>query len=320
MRWPIARVVAALTGIVVAGTIGVISASYGNDITKARQRVASGSRIAQTKCGPIEYAETGNGPAVLMVHGAGGGYDQGLDFAAPIARKGFRVIAMSRFGYLRTPLPADASAEAQADAHACLLDALGIQQAGIIGGSAGAPSAMQFAIRHPDRTRALVIAVPATYVPRPAGARSLKTPAGTEFMFKTALRFDFVYWTATKVARPTIIRSLLATPVEDVERASPVEQARVGMLVDHIMPVSSRRLGMLNDAAITSTLPRYDLEKISVPTLAISVKDDQFGTYDGAKYTAANIRGAKFLGYDTGGHIWAGHADDMTSAIAEFLK
>jgi pimeloyl-ACP methyl ester carboxylesterase len=52
---------------------------------------------------------------------------------------------MSRFGYLRTPLPADASAAAQADAHACLLDALGIRRAAIVGASAGAPSAMQFA-------------------------------------------------------------------------------------------------------------------------------------------------------------------------------
>jgi pimeloyl-ACP methyl ester carboxylesterase len=319
-RWPIARVVAALTGFVVAGTIGLISTSYGKEISKARQRVASGSRIAQTKCGPIEYAEAGSGPAVLMVHGAGGGYDQGLDFAAPLGRKGFRIIAMSRFGYLRTPLPVDASAEAQADAHACLLDALNIPKAAIIGGSAGAPSAMQFAIRHPERTRALVIAVPAAYVPRPNDAPPMKTPAGTEFMFKTALRFDFVYWTATRIARPTIIRSLLATPVEDVERASPLEQARVATLIEHIMPVSSRRLGMINDAAITSMLPRYDLEKITVPTLAISVKDDQFGTFDGAKYTAENVRGAQFIGYETGGHIWAGHADEINSAIAAFLK
>jgi pimeloyl-ACP methyl ester carboxylesterase len=320
MSKPIARVVAALTGIVVAGTLGLISTVYAKDISKARHRVASGSRIAQTKCGPIEYAETGSGPAVLMVHGAGGGYDQGLDFAAPLGEKGFRIIAMSRFGYLRTPLPADASAEAQADAHACLLDALGIQKAAIIGGSAGAPSAMQFAIRHPDRASALVIAVPAAYVPRPNDAPPMKTPAGTEFMFNTALRFDFVYWTATKIARPTIIRSLLATPVEDVEHASPVEQARVATLIEHIMPVSSRRLGMINDAAITSMRPRYELEKITVPTLAISVKDDQFGTYDGAKYTAENVRGAQFIGYETGGHIWAGHTDEINSAIAAFLK
>jgi pimeloyl-ACP methyl ester carboxylesterase len=73
-------------------------------------------------------------------------FDQGIAFAGCLANKGIRVIAMSRFGYLQTPMPIDASAEAQADAHVCLLDALGIQQAAIAGGSAGAPSALQMAI------------------------------------------------------------------------------------------------------------------------------------------------------------------------------
>ena len=81
-----------------------------------------------------------------MVHGSGGGYDQGLDFGEPLASKGLRIIAVSRFGYLGTPLPADASAAAQADAYACLLDALKIRRAPVIGASAGAPSAMQFAL------------------------------------------------------------------------------------------------------------------------------------------------------------------------------
>jgi 2-hydroxy-6-oxonona-2,4-dienedioate hydrolase len=61
-----------------------------------------------------------------MIHGSGGGHDQGMAWARPLVQQGVRVIAMSRFGYLRTPRPADASPEAQADAHACLLDALGI--------------------------------------------------------------------------------------------------------------------------------------------------------------------------------------------------
>ena len=43
-----------------------------------------------------------------MVHGAGGGFDQGLELG-DFARAGFRVIAVSRFGYLGTPLPADAA-------------------------------------------------------------------------------------------------------------------------------------------------------------------------------------------------------------------
>ncbi len=54
------------------------------------------------------------GPPLLMVHGSGGGFDQGLDFARTLVPDGYRVIVPSRFGYLRTPLPADASPMAQA--------------------------------------------------------------------------------------------------------------------------------------------------------------------------------------------------------------
>jgi len=106
-----------------------------------------GSQIVQTPCGPIEYALAGSGPPLLMIHGAGGGFDQGLKFGAPLARAGFTVIAPSRFGYLRTPLSHDASPAAQADAHACLLDALGLERVVALGGSAGAPSAIQFCLQ-----------------------------------------------------------------------------------------------------------------------------------------------------------------------------
>src|SRR4051812_12908185 len=68
------------------------------DIGAARSRVSTGSELAETRCGLIEYAVRGQGPAVLIVHGAGGGFDQGLLFAEPIAQAGFRAIAVSRFG------------------------------------------------------------------------------------------------------------------------------------------------------------------------------------------------------------------------------
>jgi hypothetical protein len=48
-------------------------------------------------------------------------------------------------------MPADASAEQQADAFVCMLDAQNIQSAVVMGGSAGALSAMQMAIRHSER-------------------------------------------------------------------------------------------------------------------------------------------------------------------------
>jgi 2-hydroxy-6-oxonona-2,4-dienedioate hydrolase len=311
---------AIVSAVVAAGGFAMIFARYRRDIREARRRVSTGSEIAQTPCGPIEYATVGDGPPVLVVHGAGGGFDQGLEFGGPLARQGFRVIAMSRFGYLRTPLPADASVVAQADAHACLLDALNIPRAGVVGASAGAPSALQFALRHPDRCRALVLLVPALYVPRPGGAAPVKTSAATRLLFDTALRSDFLFWAATRLARPTLIRAILATPAEVVQKASPDERARVDEMLKHILPVSSRRLGLLNDAAVTSSLPRYELERIGAPTLAISIADDLFGTFDSARYTARHIPHARFLGYETGGHVWVGHQKEGVAEISAFLK
>ncbi len=314
------RAVFLAASLLVAGFAGLTWIRYQREIRQERKRVSTGSEISQTRCGPIEYAAAGSGPPVLVVHGAGGGFDQGLSLGVPLARRGLRVIAMSRFGYLRTPLPADASAAAQADAHACLLDALGIRRAAIVGASAGAPSAIQFVLRHPDRSNALVLPVPAIYAPRPGGAPPVKTPAGTRFLFETALKSDFLFWAAIRFARPLVTRAILATPPEVVKNADAAEQARVAKMLKQILPVSTRRAGLLNDAAVTSTLPRYELERIAVPTLVISMADDLFGTFDGARYTAEHVPGARFKGYPSGGHVWVGHNEEILAEIAAFLQ
>jgi pimeloyl-ACP methyl ester carboxylesterase len=302
-----------------AVAVAAVYLGYRRDMDRALERISAGSQLVQTPCGPIEYASAGEGDAVLIVHGAGGGIDQGMDAAKGLAAAGFRVIAMSRFGYLRTPFPADASPAAQADAHACLLDALGIKRAAIIGASAGAPSSMQFALRHPERCSALVLLVPATYVPRPGGAPSLTTPEWTELVFDTALRWDFLYWASIRLAHTTLVGAMLATPAEVLEKADADEKARAAQMLEHTLPVSARRQGLVNDARVTLSLPRYDLERIRVPTLAVSVADDLFGTYDAARYTAEQIPGARFLGYPTGGHVWIGHHKEIMAEIAAFL-
>lgn len=305
--------------VLLVGGIGLTYAAYRRDVSAARERSTAGSQIAETPCGPIEYSVLGEGTPVLVVHGAGGGFDQGLQFAAPLAERGFRIVAMSRFGYLRTPLAKDASAEAQAAAHACLLDALNIRRAAIIGASAGAPSSMQFALRYPERAASLILLVPAAYVPRPNQAAPLKTPTGVKLLFNTALQSDFLFWAASRAAPRILVRALLATPPQVVEAASFAEKERVTLVLDSILPVSPRRLGLLNDAAVTSTLSRYDLEHVFAPTLAISVADDLFGTFDAARYTAEHIAGARFVGYPSGGHVWVGHQEDVFREITAFL-
>ena len=311
------RTALAITSALLAGFGVFVYSEYSRDIRAARARISSGSEVINTSCGPIEYAEAGTGPAVLVTHGAGGGFDQGLDLAQPLIDAGFRVIAMSRFGYLRTPMPAVASPEAQGDAHACLLGALKIGRVAVIGGSAGAPSAMQFCLRHSERCSALVLLFPMAFAPDRAQA---KPSALFSFVIKATLHSDFPFWAATKIVRNTLIETVLGTPVEDFRAAPADEQKRALEVMWHILPVSQRERGIWNDATISPVLPRYDLERIRVPTLLISAEDDLYGTYPSARYTAAHIPGARFVGYAKGGHLLLGHWKEASSEVVAFLS
>ena len=127
-------------GAAILTTAGASTAfAYSRGIEQARALVAAElSRTTETRYGQLEYAEAGQGAPLLMVHGTGGGFDQGLFFARRFSEGGYRVIAPSRFGYLRSAFPADPSSENQADAFLDLLDALQIGKVAIAGGSAGA--------------------------------------------------------------------------------------------------------------------------------------------------------------------------------------
>ena len=318
------RILAISFGALLIGLIALVFASYQRDIHQARERVLVGSQIADTPCGRIEYAVAGDGLPVLVAHGAGGGFDQGLDVSSILVQRGFRLIAVSRFGYLRTPLPPDASPAAQADNYICLLDALQVPRAAVVGFSAGAPSAMQFAIRHPERTVALVLLVPAAYPAHldqeAGGAMPKQNSAITKALFGTVLKSDFLLWAAIRLAPNTMYQVLLGTPQKIVQNASPNEQDRVAKVLDHLLPFSQRLPGVLNDASITPSLPRYELERINIPTIILGVADDMFGTYDGARYSAEHIPGARFIGYPSGGHAMVGHQKEALSEIVAFLE
>lgn len=297
--------------------------AYRREIGEARARVSRGSDRIETARGPIEYAARGTGSSVVLVsHGAGGGFDQGLDASTALLDAGMRVIAPSRFGYLRTPMPADASPATQADAYAALLDALEIERVAVLGISAGGPSALQFAIRHPSRTAALVLMVPLAYPAhteqRSHGAMPERMPLATKWFFDAALSSDFLFWSALRFAPRMIARTVLGTRPEVLESASAVERARAQTVAEHVLPIAPRRLGLMNDATMVP-LPRYELERIEAPTLVIAAEDCLYGTYDGARFSAEHIRGARLSSFPTGGHLWVGHHDEVTAEIAKFL-
>jgi 2-hydroxy-6-oxonona-2,4-dienedioate hydrolase len=308
----------------VAAAAGLLAGAgfrrFQRELRAAQLRVSSGSSLADTASGPIEYAQQGDGKPLLVVHGAGGGFDQGLLFARGLAERDFRVVAMSRFGYLRTPLPKDASPQAQADAHASLLDTLRIEKTTILGASAGAPSAIQFAIRHPERCSGLILLVPLTWVPGEVPG-SIRRPARlAEVILRWLVVSDPLYWMALRFAPNLLIYTVLGTPPSLVKAADESERARIDEVLRSVQPLRERAAGLRNDARVAATLTRYELESIQTPTLVIALQDDLYGMFAGAQYTAQHVPGAEFVCYDRGGHLWVGHQDELLEAVDSFAK
>ncbi|HWC63603.1 MAG TPA: alpha/beta hydrolase, partial [Rhizomicrobium sp.] len=183
----------AVLALVLAVGAGFVLLAFQRELARARAAAHQGSMIADTEAGPVEYAESGQGYPVLSIHGAGGGFDQGLTLAHDLIGEGFHIIAPSRFGYLRTPIAKDGSPPAQADVHDALLAELNITRAVIVGVSAGARSAVELAIRHPARVAALVLIVPGTY--SPTSPVSITAGRGNEFAFWAVNNGgDFAWW------------------------------------------------------------------------------------------------------------------------------
>jgi pimeloyl-ACP methyl ester carboxylesterase len=175
------------------------------------------------------------------------------------------------------------------------------------------------AIRHPDRVSALILLVPLTYKPPTQADSASPMPAWVENTMMRMLGSDFLFWAALHVARGQVIKTVLATPPELLSAASPQERARVNAMLDNILPVSARAAGLRSDTAVGKHLAPAPLESIHVPTLIVSARDDRYGTYASAQYTASRIAGARFIGFDRGGHTWVGHDDEVMSEVVRLL-
>jgi 2-hydroxy-6-oxonona-2,4-dienedioate hydrolase len=310
-RWAVLSV---LSAIIVVGAAAYFA--YTQDLRNIFNRVAAESRVIQTPHGPIEYVTFGSGPAVLVVHGAGGGYDQGVLVAKAFGGEGFRWIIPSRFGYLRTPIPVDASTAAQSDAFADLLDALGIQRVSIMAISGGVPPSLQFAERYPIRTSALVLLSSAPYTPLTAAAQDLPVPA---FVYQALFSSNLPFWLLQKVA-PSSLAGIFDIKPGIRATLTPEEAAFADAAIDAFQPVTQRVAGIGNEGAAIDASVHYALDKIDAPTLVIHARDDGINPFPIGEYTAGQIKGAEFVPIASGGHLLLGHQAEVRLLVNAFLR
>ena len=285
---------------------------YRRDLAAARQRVrAAGGRVLQTARGPVEVATRGEGAPVLVVHGIFGGCDAGLASVGDACGAGHQLIAPSRFGYLGTPLLAGATPAAQADAHAALLDRLGVGRAAVLGYSAGATSAIQLALRHPARVAALALVSPNAPGPVPA----IPPRAVMDLLFRT----DVAFWLAV-TSFPAAIRSPMGVPKGLALTAE--DEAEVAAMLRTVLPARPRGPGYLFDAYVSNPdINRgYPFGDIAAPTLVVAARDDPTAPYTNACALAGQIPGARLVTLERGGHLGLGQRERTTRELRAFLR
>jgi pimeloyl-ACP methyl ester carboxylesterase len=264
----------------------------------------------------MEYASFGQGLDLLLVHGALGGYDQGVAIASLLGLSGVRFLAISRPGYLRTPLETGRTYEQQANALVALLDALQVPQAIVLGVSAGGPASMLFAQNHPRRCAGLILLSAVTK--RIPVAEVRLTPPLRLALSGVA---DFAGWLALGLMHrsPKLMTKGMLSPPERELLNDPRKRAAFLRVVDTFLPVAPRRIGIENDRKQLDSLPEIPPQNIRTPALIVHGTADRLVPYQHATAAAAAIPGARVVTFD-GGHL-AGtlHGPAVRSAVAGFV-
>lgn len=268
------------------------------------RRIQENSIIVTTAAGPVEYQITGKGPAVIYAHGTPGGYDQGLSFAQFFDPEACTVISPSRPGYLQTPQTSGESPEEQADLYAALLDTLGIEKASVIGFSGGGPSAIQFALRHPERCRSLIMIGAIVQRYSPLENLQLQLP-----------------WqrASARLTEHLLVSDLFLYCILPIIRLLPQGHVMAGMLCSGTI-YHLRKAGYQNDQKHFAAIETYPVEKISVPTLIVHGTADDDVPFEDALFLMNKIPHVTLVPMNKGNHAtFFLRANILIPIIQEFI-
>lgn len=292
--------------------LGVVIVLSRTESLERREALAARSELMQTPFGTVEYAAMGEGPPVLVIHGAGGGFDQGLLLAQAVGGEGRRWIAVSRFGYLRSPLPPDTSTAAQADALAAFLAAHAPGQVDVLAMSGGVPPALQLAARHPGQVRAMVLLSSAPFTPFSGEVEDRPVPPS---VYTAIAGSDAGFWLMSRIAPDTLKSAFDARP--DL-LTTEEENSFVQSLIDGFQPASGRLHGLRNEIAAVDPEAVYDLEAIRAPVLVVHAADDRLNPAVIGETIAARIEGVRYILHERGGHLLLGHHAELRDVIEAF--
>ncbi|MBX3306216.1 MAG: alpha/beta hydrolase [Nitrospira sp.] len=267
------------------------------DTRRAYARITGHSTILPSPLGDIEFKREGTGIPVLVIHGSGGGYDQGELIATAVFGTHFDRIVPSRFGYLRSTFQHRATFDDQAEAYAYLLNHLRLKRVAVLALSHGGPSALLFAARYPERVSSLtLLSCGVASSPDASQAEANQKGNALTMIFK----FEVLYWLVRTFLRKQLIR-LMGVSDQVIETLTTEQRMVVNQVIDGMAPVVPRYAGVVFDNK--AVMPNERVGTISVPTLIIHATDDMLQLFHNARYAATHIHGSRLVSFKRGGHL-----------------
>ena len=232
---------------------------------------------------------TGQAPAVVCVHGAGGSH---LNWPAEIRRlPGATVYTLDLPGHGRSGGSGRRTIDEYMAVLTAFLDALNLSQAVIVGHSMGSAVAMKMALTHPDRVQGLVLLG--------SGAKLRVAPSilqGIQNNFKGVVNLigDFAYG-------PDAPEKLKNQGQQLLSQTSP-EVMRGDFLACDAFDVME------------------NLDEINVPALVITGTDDQLTPPKYAQFLAQHIAGAELVLVEKAGHmVMLERPQEVGDSVARFV-
>jgi pimeloyl-ACP methyl ester carboxylesterase len=277
------------------------------------------TRLAATPTGPVEYRLTGAGPrTVLVLHGGH------LSAAVPLGERdlldlGFRVLAVSRPGYGRTPLTTARTRMGFGDVVAQLCRYLEIDRvAAVLGMSHGGPSAVALAAGHPELVARLILESAVSSLPWPG--RATRVGAHVAFNSWTAPLTWRLIGALERRAPGVFLRAMLralstgsgSRALADVSAADRVE-------ILALLGSMGGSHGFLHD--IREPVDPSLETRVRCPTLIIASRADGQVPPSHAEHLRRHIHGATLVWSHAPSHlIWFGSAaHERTQQVTRFL-
>ncbi len=278
-----------------------------------------------TPQGQFEFTTSGNEtlPAYLCIHGGMGGFDQSalLAKAALTPELPHRSISISRPGYLGSALNCGKAPPQQADLFAYLLDQQKIDQATVVAISAGGPSALEFAVRHQDRCKALILIscctktlpVKRTIYMRLAFLKLMAQSKWLSSKLEARVRKD-----PLSLARRSISdRNLLRRTVNDSESWALMQALQQSTMHN----IANRIAGTVNDTRFCSKQRGTDISAIRCPTLIVHGSKDSVVPVDHATAAQQSIYGSELLLLENAEHVALfTHLHEIRQKVFEFMN